>query len=275
LWNDRVLEPFLTLIDAHGFQAVTFLISLTSTRMIGFCFGFLALVWVFRSNVMLVTSIGFIFSLPLLPGSVGVIEHILSVNHGFGAIPLYLKEVIFGFGLGLLSSLPFLVFQYAGAVSDHVRGGGDSGITDAYGGPITQFGNLFLIIAMAVFFSGDGFALLVQRIYESYRIWPLESAMPVLSPGAGKLLLSLLGGLLAMVMKVTAPSLFILVFIEYFLSIAARLAKRLNMYSHAFAWKNFAGVLMLPLVVLFVISVSDGIMLDVYESVAFLEAFLR
>lgn len=251
-----MLEILTGIILRQGLESIFVIVVLSSLRTIGLLFGFLAFVWAIAQMRMLRVSIALGLALPTLVLTAPQIEQVIQTPDTLDVLFIGTKELVIGYGLGLLASLPFLALQYAGAITDAFRGEADSGITDPAGGQLGTFSLLYVVIGFAVFFGVGGLWGLVAMLYQSYTIWPLDQALPALAGDAAEQVMMLLGDMFMLAVGTTIPLLAVLGVMEFVIGVAARLSRKFGLQDLTFLSKNLVAILLLPMVAWFVLHVA-------------------
>ncbi|MEM8691536.1 MAG: flagellar biosynthetic protein FliR [Pseudomonadota bacterium] len=268
-------EEVIRLVTGFGMAKVYPVMILIALRPFGLLFGFLAITWALRSALMLRLSIAIALALPTAFVNLDEVEALIVAPDIFQLAPLSLKEFGLGYALGLLASLPFFALQYAGAITDAFRGENDTGIQDPMGGSLHTFSVAYLVIGFFAFFSLGGFEDLIENLYASYRVWPVNLVFPKLSGAAALITVDILTRTLTTAIVVSLPLLGMLVVIEGAVSVAARLGRRFNFYDMAFPLKNLATVVTLPLTAWLIWSLSEARISESGEALQILERFFE
>ncbi len=192
------------------------------------------------------------FSLALLavfiPQNILVVRHDIPFDIAF--IGYLLKELIIGFALGFLATIPFLIAQMAGSLIDFQRGASSLQVSD----PTTQtqtgpIGILCNFVLIAIFFSLDGPFFYFNGIADSYTLIPVDQ---VINPSIIDLhnsFWTMIFGLTALTMKIAtqlaAPALIGILLTDLFLGIANRLAPQVQIVFLGIALKSWVGIALL------------------------------
>jgi flagellar biosynthetic protein FliR len=92
---------------------------------------------------------------------------------------LVIKEIIVGFSIGFLASLPFRFLEQSGIIVDVARSTQLSGSTGIGGRPSTPLGTFFLLAAMAVFFVTPAHRAFWMGLEATFLAVPLVPAGPL------------------------------------------------------------------------------------------------
>lgn len=241
-------DDLVAFVEASGPEGIYGALALVLARPVGLLFGFQAFMWAISTSTMIRIGIGAALAAPTLVLTLPSVEALVVAAQPLPLARVGAQELVLGFALGLLGSLPFFSLQYAGAITDAFRGESDGGQPDPSGGGTLQTTSTFyLVIGFGLFFAAGGLWALVALFYRSYIVWPLGVSLPGLDPSSVNLVLALLADTLVASIRLALPLLALMVTIEVGLWVAARLARRMGLYDLAFPAKNLAMVLTLPL----------------------------
>lgn len=195
-----------------------------------------------------------IFSASILPGmlryGVAAAMTLIAVpmliptmpSHALGGIELGLivvKEAFVGVSLGFLMALPFWVFEAVGFLIDNQRGASiASTLNPLTGNDTSPFGMLFNQAFMVFFMINGGFQVLLDIVYMSFRMWPIMSWAPSLSPQSAPLWLDQLGRLMRLALLYGAPVLIAMFFAETGLALIGRFVPQLQVFFLAMPIKS-------------------------------------
>lgn len=269
------MDTLATLIADNGILAVYPVLLLVVLRPFGMMMGFMAFTWALKGAQMIRVSIGVALALPVAAGSATSLESFVAVPSIAAALPVAVKELMVGYGLGLLASLPFFALQYAGAITDAFRGESDTGIEDPTGGNLHTFSTAYLVIGFFAFFSLGGFETLLRSLYSTYAIWPLTAGLPTFDQAAAMKVADMLTATLMTTFIIALPLLAMLVLIELSMGVAARLGRRFNLYDLAFPIKNLVTVLTMPLIMWVIWNISEARLGESADALSMLEGLLR
>ncbi|MEL7431825.1 MAG: flagellar biosynthetic protein FliR [Chlamydiota bacterium] len=169
-----------------------------------------------------------------------------------------IKEVVFGFALGFLVSVPFYIAMTSGNLIDHIRGASSLQITD----PSTQtqtsrLGLLYNYVLIAVFFMIGGPMYFFQAMASSFEIIPVDSYFnPAFFAGNvpfWKAMTHILYRIMSLALQLAAPSLIGILMTEMFLGIANRLAPQVQIVFLGIPLKSWVGLMLLALAWVFIL----------------------
>ena len=238
-------------------EAAFLFAALGMLRPMGFLFGFSAFSFGMGLSVTVRAASAIAISLPTTLLHLETMATIAAEADLFTLVVLLPKEFLLGYGYGIVAILPFITLQYAGAISDAYRGESNSGINDPIGGELSTFGLLCFVIGLFVFFDSGGLWLLIEDLYRSYELWPVDRTLPALGPGGWLMAARLTGGMLRDALIVAAPLLILMLAIDFCLAIAARFAQKFQPWDNSFILKNLVALASLPLLVLYIERMSS------------------
>lgn len=180
-----------------------------------------------------------------LPQNLMVVTHDFGLNWAF--LGYFAKEVVIGFGLGFLATVPFVIAQMAGSLIDFQRGASSLQVTD----PTTQsqtgpVGVLFNFVLIALFFSLDGPFVYLNAVADSYKLIPVDGVINAAIINSQNALWTQIFGLAGMMMRIctqlAAPALIGILLTDLFLGIANRLAPQVQIVFLGIALKSWVGL---------------------------------
>ncbi|MGD2169653.1 MAG: flagellar biosynthetic protein FliR [Chlamydiota bacterium] len=169
-----------------------------------------------------------------------------------------MKELLIGFILGFLVTIPFYVAQNSGTLVDHMRGASSLQVTD----PTTQtqtgsIGIFYNYVLIAVFFSIDGPFIFLQTLVSSFDFIPVNKFLnPIffnLKIPVWKLVISLFNHVMSLAIQLAAPSIVGILMAEMFLGIANRLAPQVQIVFLGIPLKSWLGLLCLTIAWYFIV----------------------
>lgn len=199
-------------------------------------------------------TIRILFSLSLLaiflPQNLMLTHHQVPYMEGF--IAYVLKEMLIGFILGFLATIPFLIAQMTGTLIDFQRGASSLQVSD----PTTQtqtspLGLLCNFSLIALFYSLNGPFLYLEGVAESYRIFPAtEGVGPEFFMQGTPFwteVFSLVAIMFRISVQLSAPALIGVLITDLFLGIANRLAPQVQIVFLGMALKSWVGIALMTL----------------------------
>lgn len=201
---------------------------------------------------LLRNSIAAVVAIPLIPM---IAEHLGNEQLDLGlVVALLLKEIVVGLVVGLVLAVPLYAAEAAGDIVDQARGSSQATLSDAMGSSqSTLTGTLLVLIIIALYFGSGCFDLTLRAIYDSYGIWPVRRLLPLFSPEAGGLLLSLLDTMFRTGLFLVGPIVVALLLVDLLFAFIARAAPSLQPFYLSMGVKNLVFAFMLVLYSVFLI----------------------
>ncbi|MEM8629394.1 MAG: flagellar biosynthetic protein FliR [Chlamydiota bacterium] len=168
------------------------------------------------------------------------------------------KELLVGFVLGFLISIPFYIAMTSGSLIDHVRGASSLQIQD----PSTQtqtgpLGLLYNYVLIALFFAIGGPLHFFQALGSSFEVIPVDAYFNPLfftqNVSFWESMTHILYRLMTLAVQLAAPSLIGILMIEMFLGIANRLAPQVQIVFLGIPLKSWVGILLLSIAWIFIL----------------------
>lgn len=152
---------------------------------------------------------------------------------------IMIKEAAIGALLGYLAGLFFHTIAAVGHIMDHQRGAAFASLMDpATGAQTTPLGSLFTQMTITLFFTSGGFLLFLSGMYESFRVWPIDSYWPSFDPEFALFFLEKLDELMTLALLLVSPVLIALFLSELGLGLINRFAPQLNVFFLAMPIKS-------------------------------------
>ncbi len=166
-----------------------------------------------------------------------------------GLLPLVLlgaKEFMFGLIIGFLFQLIFLGVQFGGGVLGYQIGYAMVNVIDpSTSESVPIIGQLKLILSTLIFFIIDGHHVILQALFESYKVVPLGHVS--FNPLAMDAVMHASAAVFVVGIKIAAPVLVTLFITDICLGIVARTMPQMNILIVGFQVKIGAGLIMLAL----------------------------
>jgi type III secretion protein SpaR/YscT/HrcT len=155
------------------------------------------------------------------------------INFNMHAVVLLTKELLIGFLLGTLISIPFIIIQTAGMVIDHQRGGASLMVNDpTIQNQSSPLGTVFNLVLIYVFFLIDGPFLFLDAINQSYDMVPPDQFLnPTFFAHTSKfwnVMITLMGKMMVIATQMASPAILAILMTDCFLGIANRLAPQVQ-----------------------------------------------
>lgn len=177
--------------------------------------------------------------LPILPES-------LVVRADMSLLFIVAKEAFVGLVVGFVCAIPFWVMEAVGFIVDNQRGASMSAtINPLTGHDTSPIGMLLNMAFITFFFAIGGMAILLDLIYQSYRLWPPDRFWPVLDLQEAALLVGQINRLVLLALLLAAPPLVIMFMAELGLALVSRFAPQLQVFFLAMPIKSALGIFVL------------------------------
>lgn len=165
---------------------------------------------------------------------------------------LLTKELIVGYIIGYLVSIPFIIVQSAGIIIDHQRGGAALMVNDpTIQNQSSPLGTLFNYVLIFVFFTIDGPFLFIDAIMTSYDVIPPDQFFSgtffLTDAPFWKMQITILGQVMTLAVQLATPALLIMLMTDLFLGIANRLAPQVQITFLGMSLKSLLGLLLVTL----------------------------
>lgn len=158
-----------------------------------------------------------------------------------------LKELLVGFLIGFLITIPFNIAQMAGIVIDNQRGSSSMMGSDiTTGSQVSTIGILYNAILIVIFYSLDGPFLFLDAVVKSYRVLPPDQFPPAIffTDGASSFwvgIIGMMGKIFAISAQLAAPAILAILMTDAFLGIINRLAPQVQISFLGQGLKSFLG----------------------------------
>jgi type III secretion protein SpaR/YscT/HrcT len=181
------------------------------------------------------------------------------INFNMHAVTLLAKEILIGFLLGMLVSIPFIVIQTAGMLIDHQRGGASLMVNDpTIQNQSSPLGTMFNLVLIYVFFLMDGPFIFLDAVQLSYEIVPpdkfLNPAFFNSSSSFFQVGIDLLNKTMKVAAQMASPAILAILMTDVFLGIANRLAPQVQV--------SFLGLPLKSLLALTVLCIGWKVFVD-------------
>jgi type III secretory pathway component EscT len=193
----------------------------------------------------------------------------------FDRVFLPFKELMLGLLIGLLASLPFYGFKFAGTFIDFYRGETNNGLRIEGGDSTTTLGLLFYLALLFAFLSNDGLWRLIEVIYVSYTIWPIDLYLPLIDKSSIGIVIEHIIQVFFIMIQVGLPLVIMLFLCELFVVLANSFGQRFGFANSLFLTKNLCCLLILPVYFVYVTHVSDTYVQEVWMQLPVLEAIIK
>lgn len=165
---------------------------------------------------------------------------------------LAVKEFVFGVLVGCLVAIPFWGVQAAGDIVDVSRGASAANVADPVNANENSLTGLVLLYAaLAIFVVAGGLQLVVELLYDTYRILPATAFFPPVGMETIAAIGTLMTRMFALGVIVSGPMMIALIVIDVSLVFASRVAKQIDVSDFAAIAKNLCICAFIPLYAMF------------------------
>ncbi|MEL7092880.1 MAG: flagellar biosynthetic protein FliR [Pseudomonadota bacterium] len=193
----------------------------------------------------------------------------------FDRVFLPFKELILGLLIGFFASLPFYGFKFAGSLIDNYRGESSNGLRIDGGDTTTTLGLLFYLALLYAFLTNDGMWRLIEVVYTSYTIWPIETYLPPISTAAIGVAINHVIDVFFIMVQVGLPLLLLLFLCEMFVVLSVTFGQRFGFGNSIFLTKNLACLAILPIYFIYLTHVSDTYVPQVWMPLQVIEGIIK
>jgi type III secretion protein T len=235
---------------------LVFVAALAMARMLGLMV-LMALFTRVRMTGLLRNGVAVALSIPLFPLLYEIVH-----EAGIGPatiVALGMKEMLIGAALGFVMSIPFWAAEAAGDIVDLQRGVTMGSLIDPMMTHETSItGTLFSIIMIVVFLSLGGLSLMLDIVYKSYQIWPVEKFAPVFHADSVTLFLGLMTRIVVMALSIAFPLIVGLLLSDVLLAFVSRVAPHLNIFAMSLILKSLVFSVLLLFYAAFLLAYLKG-----------------
>ncbi len=224
------MTPLFTVQDA-----VT--LSLVFTRVIAIFLSF-----PFFNTTMIPTNVKILLVVSL---SFFILKHIytsLAVEHLtlFVLLLMITRELLVGFGIGLLVNFVVSAFSYAAEIISYFMGITVVNMFDPTFGQISVLSKLFLMLFYMIFFASGAYGYFISALFESFVSIPL--GVPTLHQGFWQFIMQNSFVLFTIAFKLAFPFALILYLLNLSLALVNRLIPQINIFIVGLPLQIFVGI---------------------------------
>lgn len=210
-------------------------------------------------------GLAFCLAAVILPFSLGTATTDVPFNTAF--IAYMAKELMIGFILGFLASIPFYMVQSSGILIDFQRGSSSMMQQDpSLQNQSSPLGIIFNNILIVIFFEIGGAFYFMSAVFKSFELVPPNGWMsPLFFDPHSTFWASIMGlmhQIMAIAIQLAAPSLVAILMAEAFLGIANRLAPQVQIAFLGMSLRSLLGLALLFLGWVFILKQMGYVTLD-------------
>lgn len=151
----------------------------------------------------------------------------------FVLVSLLIKEILIGIVLGFFLSIPFMIVQSTGILTDHQRGASSLMINDpTMQGQSSPLGTMYNYVMIYLFFVIDGPFIVLDILSQSFTALPVDKFFnPVIFSNSSEIFIhaeKIVGNVMILSTQLAAPALIMILMTDFFLGIANRLAPQVQ-----------------------------------------------
>ncbi len=227
-----------------------FILAAASMRALGVLFSLWGLYFILGPATLMRTVLAVILSMPTLVPAVDIYPALIGESARLMVLTIPLREFLLGSVIGLLSSLPFFAIMGAGVVIDQYRGDSSPVIQAPEDSQVGSFANLKVVMALFLFVEMGGLILVVDTLYESFRLFPPDIPKLQLNPNISAMLGQIIHNVFWLLLIIAMPIMVILLLIDFGLSMVVRLSKQIEVPQLDFLLKSLVFILAMPILVI-------------------------
>jgi type III secretion protein T len=166
--------------------------------------------------------------------------------NGAQILLLVAKEAFVGFCMGYLIALPFWAFEAIGFFIDNQRGASiASTLNPLTGNDTSPMGILFNQAFIVFFLVAGGMGIMLDILYDSFRLWNVFDWTPVLRPESTSLFLDQFARIVKLAVLLAAPAIVAMFLAEVGLALVSRFVPQLQVFFLAMPIKSGLALLVL------------------------------
>lgn len=146
-----------------------------------------------------------------------------------GLVGVVFKEAFIGMLIGFAASTVFWIAESVGLLIDDLAGYNNVQMTNPLSGQqSTPVSTVLLQLAIVSFYALGGMLMLLGALFESFRWWPLSQLQPDMGAVSESFVIQQTDGMMAAVVKLSAPVMLVLVLVDLAIGFVARAADKLE-----------------------------------------------
>ncbi len=164
------------------------------------------------------------------------------------------KEALLGLMIGYVLGIIFWSVAAVGALIDTQRGALTANLFSPMISDQTSItGALFAQLAGVVLLTGGGMLVLLDVIYRSYQLWPVDAYFPVLNIAGVTIFLELLDSLMYIMLLLAGPLVIVMFLVEVGFALLGRFVPQINVFLLALPVKSALAYLLLAVYVIYIV----------------------
>ncbi|WP_068419790.1 type III secretion system export apparatus subunit SctT [Labrenzia sp. OB1] len=185
-----------------------------------------------------------VLTLPLIPLN---LPYSSVIGTSLTSLSFYFaKEYAIGFIFGYMIGWIFWVVAAAGDLIDNQRGAAIAASIDPLQGHETSpIGKLFSQGFVTYFFSIGGMLIILEILYKSFALWPVDSMLPIVSSRFPELVLDILDHGMRTMFVLAGPVVALMFLSEFALALVSRFAPQIQVFVLAMPIKSAIAIFVL------------------------------
>jgi flagellar biosynthetic protein FliR len=163
---------------------------------------------------------------------------------------LLVKESVLGFTLAVIIKIVFESFTAVGALADLSRGASNAMLFNPMARQQSSvLGAFYMQLALVLFVSIGGHAMLIAALADSFTFVPAQSVMPadLVAAPTTDMLIQLVSGLFALALRLAAPVLIVVFILDLSLGLLNKVTPQVQVFFLSMALKPWIGLILVLL----------------------------
>lgn len=253
------------MLQIDDIKALLFIIVIGIARPVGFFTSFTLFSALIRRGALVRMSASMAIGIPVMVANIPQLTEIFAGNLLDRAF-LPVKETLVGLVIGMIASLPFIAFKFAGHLCDSYRGESNNNLRFDTSESITTGSMIMFLVLSMTFLADDGLRYLFGAFYGSYMIWPIDAFLPPLRANAAGLVIDQLMATFMLMLRVGLPLMLLIFLVEILVTIAGRVGRRFGLNSYTLLGKNLVFIAVLPTYVIYLMRVAGDVEGDIIDA---------
>ncbi len=212
-----------------------------------------------------------VITLPIVSAQVGARDFDLAFWFAIIA-----KEAILGLMIGYVLGIIFWAVAAVGELIDTQRGALTANLFSPMISDQTSItGALFAQLAGVILLTSGGMLVLLNVIYRSYLLWPVDSYFPVLNIAGVTIFLQLLDSVMYIMLLLAGPLVIVMFLVEAGFALLGRFVPQINVFLLAMPVKSALAYLLLGVYAIYIVKYIHIKFLEFGSVVQILDKILR
>ncbi|GGJ85853.1 type III secretion system export apparatus subunit SctT [Pseudomonas matsuisoli] len=208
---------------------------------------------------MMRSAVAAVITIPIAPEIFDALGQMETPPGALTYAGLLMKELVIGLVIGLLFGIPFWAAEVAGELIDLQRGSTMAQLVDPLSvGESSVMSTFLSVILIALFFVSGGFLAMLDGFYQSYRLWPAEAFLPVITQPSALQVLHILDRVMYIGVMMVTPLVIALLVADVLLAYLSRMSPQLHVFDLSLPIKNLLFAVLLTLYAAFLLPFMLG-----------------